>query len=354
MSLKKTLVIAVAALSATAFLGTSAQAARVKWKMHSAWGSQIPVLGSEAVRFAEDITAVSGGDFSVKFFEPGALIPANEGFDAVGKGSIEMAWSTSGYDTGKYPALAFYSAVPYGPSQSETLAWYWYGGGIELEEEVYGAHGIKPMHCMSIGPETSGWFRNEITELDQLRGMKMRFFGLGARVMQKLGVSTQLLAGGDIFPALEKGVIDATEFSMPITDIKYGFYLIAKYNFFPGWHQQTSFGNLQVNLEKYNGLSDQNKRILEVTCRSSLIRSFVETEATNPEAMLTMGSEHGVIVKRWRDDQLAVFEKAWREVLEEDAAKDPVFKKIADSYLAFRKKYQIWGDAQSLKATYLD
>ncbi len=192
MSLKKILVVAVTALTATAFLGTSAQAARVKWKMHSAWGSQVPTLGYEAVRFADDITAVSGGDFTVKFFEPGALIPANEGFDAVSKGSIEMAWSTSGYDTGKYPALAFYSAVPYGPSQGETLAWYWHGGGLELEEEIYGAHGIKPMHCMSIGPETSGWFRNEIKELDQLRGMKMRFFGLGARVMQKLGVSTQI------------------------------------------------------------------------------------------------------------------------------------------------------------------
>ena len=353
MSLKKILVIAVTALTATAFLGTSAQAARVKWKMHSAWGSQVPTLGYEAVRFADDITAMTGGDFTVKFFEPGALIPANEGFDAVSKGSIEMAWSTSGYDTGKYPALSFFSAVPYGPSQGETLAWYWHGGGLELEEEIYNAHGIKPMHCMSIGPETSGWFRSEIKELDQLRGMKMRFFGLGARVMQKLGVSTQLLAGGDIFPALEKGVIDATEFSMPIMDIKYGFYQIAKYNYFPGWHQQTSFGNTQVNLEKFNGLSDQNKRILEVACRSSLIRSYVETEGLNPDALVEMSEKYGVIVKRWRDDQLAVFEKAWREVLEEDAAKDPNFKKIADSYLAFRAKYKLWGDAQSLNASYL-
>ncbi len=228
-----------------------------------------------------------------------------------------------------------------------------HGGGLELEEEIYNAHGIKPMHCMSIGPETSGWFRTEIKELDQLRGMKMRFFGLGARVMQKLGVSTQLLAGGDIFPALEKGVIDATEFSMPIMDIKYGFYQIAKYNYFPGWHQQTSFGNTQVNLEKFNGLSDQNKRILEVACRSSLIRSYVETEGLNPDALVEMSEKYGVIVKRWRDDQLAVFEKAWREVLEEDAAKDPNFKKIADSYLAFRAKYKLWGDAQSLNASYL-
>jgi len=354
MSLRKTIVVAVVALSAAAFLSTSAHAAkRVKWKMHSAWGSQVPHLGWEALRFTENVTAMSGGSFSLKFFEPGALIPANEGFDAVSKGAVETAWSTAGYDVGKYPALAFFTAVPFGPGIGEMMAWIWFGGGKEISERIYGKHNIKPMHCLAIGPETSGWFREEIKELDQLRGMKMRFFGLGARVMQRLGVSTQLLAGGDIFPALEKGVIDATEFSMPTMDIKYGFYQIAKYNYFPGWHQQVSIGTLDVNIPKYDGLPTEYQKMLEVACQASAMNSYAETEAKNPAAMVEMGTKYGVITKRWRDDQLAVFEQAWLDTLKEDAAKDPLFKEVADSYLGFRKEYKKWGDAQSLNATYL-
>ena len=354
MSLRKTIVVAVVALTAAAFLSTSAHAAkRVKWKMHSAWGSQVPHLGWEAVRFAENVTLMSGGDFTLKFFEPGALVPANEGFDAVSKGAIESAWSTAGYDVGKYPALAFFTAVPFGPGIGEMMAWIWFGGGKEISERIYAKHNILPMHCLAIGPETSGWFREEIKELDQLRGMKMRFFGLGARVMQRLGVSTQLLAGGDIFPALEKGVIDATEFSMPTMDIKYGFYQIAKYNYFPGWHQQVSVGMLEVNIPKHEALTAQHQKILEVGCRASAMHSYAETEALNPAAMVKMGTDYGVHTMRWRDDQLAVFEQAWLDTLNEDAAKDPLFKEVADSYLGFRKEYKKWGDAQSLKATYL-
>jgi len=322
--------------------------------MHSAWGSQVPHLGWEAVRFAEDIGKLSDGQFTVKFFEPGALIPANEGFDATSKGSVDMAWSTAGYDVGKYPALAYFTAVPFGPTLGEYMAWMWHHGGAEIRDRIYEKHNIKTMHCLAIGPETSGWFKNEITDLEQLRGLKMRFFGLGARVMQKLGVSTQLLAGGDIFPALEKGVIDATEFSMPAMDIKYGFYQIAKNNYFPGWHQQVSIGVLEINMDKWNSLSAQNKMILETACRSSLVRVYVETEAVNPGAMAEMGEKYGVITRRWRDDQIAVFEKAWNEVVEEDSANDPLFAEVTESYSKWRKIYSKWGAAQALKPTYLD
>ena len=181
----------------------------------------------------------------------------------------------------------------------------------------------------------------------------MRFFGLGARVMQKIGVSTQLLAGGDIFPALEKGVIDATEFSMPAMDIKFGFYQIAKNNYFPGWHQQVSVSHLLINMDKWNSLSDQNKALIEIGAGESLMHIYAETEYVNPYAMVEMGEKYGVITRRWTDDQIAVFEQAWRDVVAEDSASDPLFKKVADSYFSFRKDYKKWGDAQSLKATYL-
>lgn len=343
----------VAAAGALALAATSAQADRVRWKLHSAWGSSVPHLGTSAVRFSETINAASGGEMQMKFFEPGALIPANEGFDATSKGSVESAWSTAGYDVGKVPALSFFTSVPFGPGYGEFFAWKIFGGGDEIQQRIYAENGIKQMDCFAIGPETSGWFREEIKELEQLRGLKMRFFGLGARVMQKIGVSTQLLAGGDIFPALEKGVIDATEFSMPAMDIKYGFFQIAKYNYFPGWHQQTSVSQLLVNMDKWNGLTDSQRKLVEISCGDSIHHTYAETEAVNPGAMLEMGEKYGVNTMRWRDDQLAVFEQAWLDVLKEDAAKDALFKEVADSYLSFRETYAKWGAAQAMESTYL-
>ena len=346
--------VGVAAAMSVAAISTAQAQDRIKWKMHSAWGSTVPHLGTSAVRFEGVIDRLSAGKFQMKFFEPGALIPANEGFDAVSKGSIDSAWTTAGYDTGKYPALSFFTAVPFGPTYGEYFAWKKFGGGDELESEIYAKHDMIKIDVFAIGPETSGWFKEEIKELEQLRGMKMRFFGLGARVMQKIGVSTQLLAGGDIFPALEKGVIDATEFSMPAMDIKYGFYQIAKNNYFPGWHQQVSISQLLINKDKWDALPDQYKAIIEVACGDSIHHTYSETEYVNPFAMVEMGEKYGVKTRRWRDDQIAVFEKAWNEVVEEDSAKDPLFKEVAESYAEFRKAYSKWGEAQALKPTYLE
>jgi TRAP-type mannitol/chloroaromatic compound transport system substrate-binding protein len=242
---------------------TSAQE-RVRWKMQSAFASSLPHLGPSAVRFSKDIERMSGGKFEVKFYEPGALIPPLECFDAVSKGSIESCWTTPGYHTGKYPSLAFFTTVPFGPNFGEFLAWKWFGGGNKLREEIYAKHDLYAVDCFCIGPETSGWFRNEIKSVDDLKGLKMRFFGLGAQVMQKLGVSTQLLAAADIYQALERGVIDATEFSMPMMDIKLGFHQIAKYNYFPGWHQQVSCSEFLMNKKAWDALPDHYEAMVEV------------------------------------------------------------------------------------------
>ncbi len=207
--------------------------------------------------------------------------------------------------------------------------------------------------CFAIGPETSGWFRREIKSTDQLKGLKMRFFGLGAQVMQKLGVSTQLLAGGDIFPALERGVIDATEFSMPAMDVKLGFHQVAKFNYFPGWHQQVSVSELLMPKKSFTSLSKANKRILEVAAGYQVHYTYAESEASQFAVMAEMRAKHKVQIKRWSDKDLATFEKAWMEVLKEESAKDPLFKKIADDFLAFRAQYAIWGDSQAMKPTYL-
>jgi len=340
--------------SVVAALATPAEAQKkVVWKMASAFGSKLPHLGTSGVRFSENIKIASGGTLELRFFEPGALVPALECFDAVSKGAVEACWTTPGYHTGKYPALAFFTTVPFGPQLGEFLAWKWFGDGDKLRDEIYAKHNLIAFDCFSIGPETSGWFRKEVKSVAELKGLKMRFFGLGAQVMQKLGVSTQLLAAADIYPALERGVIEATEFSMPTIDLALGFHQIAKNNYYPGWHQQVSVSELLINRAKWNELSEQHKMLIKLAARESVIHTYAETEAKNPPVMVQMKEKHKVTNRRWSDDDLRAFEKAWLEVLAEESAKDALFKKVADNYLAWRKQYKIWGDAQELKSTYM-
>jgi TRAP-type mannitol/chloroaromatic compound transport system substrate-binding protein len=326
---------------------------RVRWKMSSAFPSQLTHLGPSGVRFTKDIERLSGGKFEIKFFEPGALAPGLENFDPVSKGAIESSWTTPGYHTGKYPALAFFTTVPFGPFNiGEFLAWKWFGGGNKLRDEIYEKHDLIAFDSFCIGPETSGWFRNEIKSVEEMKGLKMRFFGLGAKVMQKLGVSTQLLAPADIFPALERGVIDATEFSMPAMDVKLGFHQIAKFNYFPGWHQQVSCSELLMNKKAYDALPDPYKAMIQIALQAQVIYTYAETEHTQFGVMQEMRDKYQVQIKRWPDETLKTYEKAWFDVIQEESAKDPLFKKIADHYLAYRKNYNIWGAAQAMKPTY--
>lgn len=345
------LVAAIAVLVSS--LSPPAEAQRkVRWKLASAFGSKLPHLGTSAVRFVENVKIASGGTIDLQFFEPGALVPALECFDAVSKGSVEACWTTPGYHTGKYPALAFFTTVPFGPQIGEFLAWKWFGDGDKLRDEIYAKHNLIAFDSFAIGPETSGWFRREVKSVADMKGLKMRFFGLGAQVVQKLGVSTQLLAAADIYPALERGVIEATEFSMPTIDLALGFHQIAKNNYYPGWHQQVSVSELLINRAEWDKLSDQHKLIIRLALRDSVIHTYAETEAKNPPVMQEMRDKHKVVNRRWSDDDLKAFEKAWLEVLAEESAKDPLFKKVADNYLAWREQYRIWGDAQALKPTY--
>ena len=342
------------ALALAAGSGSALAQKRVNWKMQSAFPGNLAHLGTTGVRFSKNMSEASDSRFNVKFFEPGALVPALECFDAAAKGSVEACWTTPGYHTGKLgPAVSFFTTVPFGPTFGEFMAWKTFGDGDKLRNELYSKHGVLGFNGLAIGPETSGWFKSEVKSLDQLKGMKMRFFGLGAQVMQKLGVSTQLLAAADIYPALERGVIDATEFSMPSIDQQLGFHQIAKNNYFPGWHQQVSVNEFLVNKKAYDALSKANKMLLQLALGEATMWGFAETEGRNPEAMNENAQKYGVKNVRWTDEQLAAFERAWREVVEEQSAKDPVFKKIADNFYAFRERYKVWGEAQQLNPTYL-
>lgn len=320
-----------------------------KFKMASTYPGSLDILGTMAKRFEAQIAIVSGGNIKFRFFEPGALSPALETFDAVSYGALDSAWSTPGYWSGKVPALQIFAAVPFGPDSPEYMAWFYNGGGKELFEEIYHEHNIHSIVCGISPPEASGWFKNEIKTLDDLKGIRMRFFGLGAIVMAKMGVSTQLLATGDIFPALELGTIDATEFSVPAVDQKLGFDKIARHYYFPGWHQQSTFFELMINLDRWNDLSAQQQTQINITCGDNVRFGIAEGEALQVEAIEIL-KQRGTIFHQWPREFLDAFEKAWYEVADEEAEKDADFKKSWQSLQNFRQSYKTWKDLGYIKA----
>ena len=321
---------------------------KVKWKMASAFPGSLVQIGTLGVRLQNQISKISGGNITIKFFEPSALVPALEIFDAVSTGGVDAGWGTPGYWAGKVPALQLFSSVPFGPPANEYMSWVYFGGGKEFYEELYARHNIKGILCGIIPPEASGWFRKEIKGPEDLKGLKMRFFGLGAKVMEKVGVSTQLLAGGDIYPALELGTIDSAEFSMPAIDLELGFYQIAKHYYFPGWHQQSTFMELMINLEKWNALSVTQQAQIEATCGDNFRHAIAEGEGIQGPALKTL-QEKGVVLHTWSPEMLAIFENGWNEVVTELVESDEDFAKIWASLTDFRKNYKVWKELGYLK-----
>ncbi|MEM7301637.1 MAG: TRAP transporter substrate-binding protein [Pseudomonadota bacterium] len=346
--MKTTLKVVVATAALTAFAAGTASADKIRLKMGATFPSSLTQLGTLGKRLETTINTISGGDIQIKYFEPGALVPALELFDAVKSGAVDAGWSTPGYWQGKEPSLALFSAVPFGPSASEYAAWLLHGDGEKLMQKVYAKHNIHSIICGVIAPEASGWFREPLNSIDDLKGKKMRFFGLGAKVMQKLGVDTQLLGAADIYPALERGTIDATEFSMPAIDLNLGFYQIAKHYYFPGWHQQSTSFELMINMDKWNAMNDTQKAQVTTACRANYAMGMAEGEFIQGAALAELKSK-GVTIHKWSDEDLAKLRGIWEELATEIAASDAAFKEAWDNLQAFRTEYAAWKDLGYLK-----
>lgn len=333
---------AVAALSLTQAAPASAK--NVLLKVPVAFNTGLPGLGSPILSAAEFIKNVSGGSVKMKVYEPGKLVAPFEILGAVSSGKVNAGFATAGYWAGKIPASPLFSAVPFGPEAGEYMAWLYYGNGMTLYQEMYDQAGynVKVLPCSIIAPETSGWFAKPIEKPEDLKGLKMRFFGLGGKVMQKLGVSTSLLPGGEIFPALEKGAIDATEFSLPAVDKRLGFHKIVKYNYFPGWHQQATVFELLINKDTWTGMDATQQAVVETSCKANMAQAFAEGEAGQFGPMKENVMKNGVRIKRWNPEMLALFKSTWEDVAKEEVAKDAFFKKVYDDLSGFRKDYTLW------------
>ncbi len=352
MSVAKSWLAAAGAASVmlvAASAGSVAQDKKVRMQMAGAFPSTTGLLGPAQKHVVDRIKALSNGTIDIRFFEPGALVPANQYLDAVGKGSLDSAWTVSGFWTSKDIAFAMYASVPFGPEAGEYLAWMRNGGGEKMMKELHAKYGVgETLMCGIIAPEASGWFRKEIKTLDDLKGLKMRFFGLGANVMQKLGVSTQLLQAGEIFQALQLGTIDATEFSMPVMDLTLGFHQVAKHYYFPGWHQQSTINELIISKAKWDELSAWQKEVVKSACNETMLWQLVEGEAIQGPAIAEI-KKKGVTIHTWPKEFIDAYRKAWEEVVKEQSEKSPEFKKAYDSYSKFRAEYANWKEVGYLK-----
>jgi TRAP-type mannitol/chloroaromatic compound transport system substrate-binding protein len=314
---------------------------RLRWRVSSAFGTQLPALGENAVQVADRLRLSSRGHIDWTVDDPGEVVPAFAIVDAVRAGKIEAGYTWLGYDQGKLASSVLFGAVPFGMTPWEYSAWWVRAGGRQLAQAVYRPLGVEPILCGIIGPETAGWFRTEIHSPSDLEGLKIRFAGLGGRVLQKLGASVTMMPGGEIFQALEKGAIDATEFSLPEVDQRLGFDRVAKYNYFPGWHQPFTAFHLVVHKPTWDALADSTRASIELGCGDGVYRNLANAEATQGRVLIDFKTR-GVETRVLSAELLEILERVSAEVLAEEAAKDSDFARILKHQRAFRADYAHW------------
>ncbi len=313
----------------------------LNWRATSSFTAAMPIIGTAPGRVAQDLRAMTDGAINITVYDPGAIVPALEITESVKEGKIDVGYQWVGYDQGRIPASTLIAAVPFGMEPPEFLAWWYFGGGRELGEALYEPHQVMPILCSITGPETAGWFLRPVESIDDLVGLKIRFAGLGGKILQRVGASVTMIPGGEIFQALEKGAIDATEFAQPVIDALLGFSRVAQYNYFPGWHQPFSTGHLQINLQVWNQLQASTQAMIRVACKASVANSLAESEALQGAVVKNFKAD-GVITGTLPLELLVELRRVATQVLDEEAARDPQFAEILASQRDFSETYAYW------------
>ena len=332
-----------AAVAATAAFPTPAiSQGRQEWRMVTTWPKNFPGLGTGAQRLADNITAMTDGRITVKLFAAGELVPPFESFDAVSSGTADMYHGADYYWVGKHPAFAFFTAVPMGFTASEIDGWLLHGGGQVLWDELAAGYGVKCVSAGNTGAQMGGWFRKEINSVDDLQGLKFRMPGLGGEALRQIGVNVIALPGGEIFPALQSGAIDGTEWVGPWNDLAFGFYRITKFYYYPGFHEPGSTLSCGVNKAKFDALSDSDKAIIKAACLAENDNMYAEFMAKNGQALNTLVNQHGVQLLKFPDPVFDAFASASETVVRAVADHDDIGKRVYESYMKARKEIGDW------------
>ncbi len=321
---------AIAALTATG-------AAAKDFNMQSAFGG-LPVLDPTAKRFVDNVATLTGGEVNFNYLLAGELSPPFEIFDNVSAGAIDAAWSYAAYASGKEPAAALFGSVPFGGDPLSYVSWLHHGGGLELWQEIYEPYNIVPMACGVILSEAGGWFTKAVESPEDLKGLNIRVGGLGGAILGKLGANAMSLPAGEISTSLETGRLDATELSFPLVDKLLGFDKVAKHYYFPGWHQPAGFIEFYMNKDKWDALTDSQRRAIEIACADANLYAM-GIAAGAQSAILDEFRANGVDVKRFPDSVMQALRTAADEVYAEKSSEDAMFKRVIDSYRAYADAY---------------
>ncbi|KUJ71075.1 TRAP transporter substrate-binding protein [Thiomicrospira sp. WB1] len=314
----------------------------VEWKMVTTWPKNFPGLGTGANRVAELINTMSGGRIHVKVYGAGEMVSAFEVFDAVSRGNAQLGHAGAYYWKGKIPAAPFFSSVPFGLTPSEMNSWLYHGGGLELWEEAYAPFNLIPNPAGNAGTQMGGWFNKEINTLEDMKGLKMRIPGLGGEVFERVGGIPVSLPGGEIFPSMQSGALDATEWVGPYNDLAFGIYKAAKYYYTPGWHEPGTSMECMINAEAFNALPADLQAIVRNAMKVVTLEMLSEYTAQNQRALQTLVDEHGVELRHFPDSVLRELKAVSETVVEELAASDELAGRVWASQKAFTEQVTHW------------
>jgi len=317
---------------------TSFEQKQYNWRLVTAWPKNYPGLGMAPERIADLVEEMSNGQMKITVYGAGEQVPAFGVFDAVSSGSHQMGHSGGYFWKGKVPAAQFFTGVPFGLTADEINAWTNRGGGLELWREIYEPFNIYPIPAGNTGTQMFGWFNKEINSLEDIKGLKMRIPGIGGEVLKRAGGIPVTLPGGELFTALQTGVIDATEWVGPYNDLTFGFQQTAKYYYYPGWHEPGSMLELLINKDAWDSLPKHLQVIIETASKAVNQDILDEYTARNNKALRELVDVHGVELRRLPDDVIAEFKIIANEILEENASEDETVNKVYQSYLKFKNE----------------
>jgi TRAP-type mannitol/chloroaromatic compound transport system substrate-binding protein len=328
--------------------GLATTAGAREFSLQSTFPGGFPVLSESIDYFIRNVDNSTAGQVKFKSYDAGKLSPPFEVLGNVGNGSIDSGWSYAGYWAGKYPAANMFGSIPFGPDATKYLAWVYEGGGLAIWQEIYAKDNVVALPCGTIISEAAGWFRKEIKSLDDMKGLKFRIGGLGGKILAKIGATPTAVPASEVYLSLETGKIDATELSYPAIDEKAGFYRVAKHYYFPGWHQPSGFIEFLINKGVWEKFTAPQRLAVEEACKATSLWAITRASVIQKPA-LDAFEKAGVKVGRLPDSVLAALEKATTEVMDEEAARDALFKKALDSYRAFSAVYDSYNALNRLK-----
>ena len=333
--------VAAAGAGALASPAIAQSMPKVQWRCTSSFPKSLDTIYGGAEDVAKFVSEATDGNFTIQVYSAGEIVPGLQAADAVTAGTVEMCHTAAYYYVGKNPAYALGSTVPFGLNTRGMQAWILYGGGMDLLNEFYGTEKLHYIPAGNTGAQMGGWFRKEITSVADMNGLKMRIGGLAGRVIEKLGAVPQQIAGGDIYPSLERGTIDAAEWIGPYDDEKLGFYKVAPYYYYPGWWEGNLILNLFVNQAKWAELPPAYQSLLTTAGKAATTEMMAEYDFKNPTAIRTL-VQNGTQLRPYPPDVMQACFVAANELYAQINAENAAFKKIYDSMMAFRAETFLW------------